>query len=87
MYTMCVDKPLVFCYNSCKGEILRGFMGYNEEATLIVLKHNKLLQTVLIVEKLLAGESQADIARSLQLSTQWVHTVKKKYIGDQDKCE
>lgn len=56
-------------------------MNLKEQATSLVLHHNNLAQTVLIVTSLLEGsKNQSEIAKEFDVSVQWVYKINRKYV-------
>ena len=50
------------------------------KAVELVIRHNKLEQTVEIVRLLLDGKSQSQVATEVGVTSQWVYKLNKKYI-------
>lgn len=55
---------------------------HKNKAVNIVLAHNRLQQTVKVVELLLEGKTQKDIVTSLGVTQAWVSKVNKKYLKE-----
>ena len=51
-----------------------------DKAVALVVKHNKLEQTIAIVELLLEGKSQSYVASKIGVTSQWVYKVNRKYV-------
>lgn len=63
---------------------IEDFMDISEaelKATNLVLTHNKLKQTVSIVQYLLMGVSLKEVSDHFKVSQSWVSRVNKKYLS------
>ena len=59
-------------------------MSNKDKAIDIVLSHNNLSGTVMLVELLLDGKSQKEISIDTGVSQAWISKVKTKYLKGED---